>query len=152
MSSRFIYDAHEDLVKWAETKIPHHEFRADARAIGHERNGQIVGAVVYDTFSPKSCLVGLASDGSRLWMTREFAIRAMAYPFNQCGFSHISCIVSALNPESLRYTRHFGWVQEGVLREAGPLGEDMILFGMLRRECKWLPDIAFSGKAIADAL
>lgn len=137
-ASRFIYGDDERLVKWAEERIPDHRFRADAVAIGHERNGRIVAVAVFDTFAPNDCLVGLASDGSWRWSTPEFATVVMAYPFVQCGFSRISCIVSTLNERSLRYTRHFGWREEGLLREAGPHGEDMVLFGMLRRECPYL--------------
>jgi len=139
VTSRYIYDRHDELVAWAEQRIRGHNFRDDAVAIGHERDGIIVGVAVFDTFSPNACLVGLASDGSRRWMTRAFAVRAMSYPFVQCGFRHIGCIVSSRNEASLRFTRGFGWTQEGVLREAGPEGEDMIMFGMLRRECRWLP-------------
>lgn len=141
MPSQFVYGDDEHLVAWAEAKIPHHRFRDDAKAIGHERDGEIVGVAVFDTFSPNGCCMGLASDGSRRWMTRDFAVAVMAYPFVQCGFNRITCIISALNEPSLRYTRHFGWTQEGVFREAGPLGEDMILFGMLRRECPFLAPI-----------
>lgn len=150
MTNRLIYGEDERLVRWAEERIPHQQFREDAKAIGHERGGQLVAVCVFDTFSPNSCCVGLAADTSgRLpswrWSSREFAIACMAYPFLQCGFNHITCIVSALNERSLRYTRKFGWVQEGILREAGPEGEDMILFGMLRRECRWLPPLAGAG-------
>lgn len=139
MTSRYIYDRHDELVAWAEERIPGQHFRDDAVAIGHERDGCIVGVVVYDTFTPGSCCIGLASDGSKRWMTREFAMRAMAYPFVQCGFRRITAFVSERNEASLRFTRGTGWTQEGVLREAGPDREDMICFGMLRRECKWLP-------------
>lgn len=150
MSGRLVYGDDERLVRWAEQRIPHHRFRDDAVAIGHERADELVAVAVFDTFSPNSCMVGLAADtGGRpaawRWSSREFAMAAMAYPFLQCGFNHITCIISALNERSLRYTRHFGWVQEGVLREAGPLGEDMMIFGMLRRECRWLPPLAGAG-------
>lgn len=139
MTSRYIYDRHDELVAWAEKRIPGQHFRDDAVAIGHERDGRIVGVVVYDTFTQGSCCIGLASDGSKRWMTSEFATRAMAYPFVQCGFRRITAFVSERNEASLRFTRGFGWTREGVLREAGPEGEDMIMFGMLRRECRWLP-------------
>lgn len=148
--SRYIYGEDERLVAWAEARVSHQRFRSDACAIGHERDGELVGVAVFDTFSGTSCVVGLASDGSRRWMTREFAIRVMAFPFLQCGFARITCFVSTLNEASLRYTRHFGWVEEGRLREAGPTGEDMIVFGLLRRECRFL-SIANGGAGISAA-
>jgi RimJ/RimL family protein N-acetyltransferase len=136
MTSEIVYHDQKGMIAWAEDKIAHCKFREDARAIGHERDGKLIAVVVYDTFSTSSCFVHLAADG-RKWNTPEFAMTVMAYPFRQCGFHRINCIVSATNRLSLIFTRHFGWKQEGVLREGGPEGEDMILFGMLRRECKY---------------
>jgi hypothetical protein len=138
MTSRFIYGEDDAIAAWAADRIENCTFRDDARAIGHEKDGNLVAAVVYDTFSTNSCFVHLAS-GARKWMSPEFAQVAMAYPFIQCGFPRISCIVSEANFLSIRFTRLFGWTQEGVLRKAGPTGEDLILFGMLREECRWLP-------------
>lgn len=153
MTSLFIYDPERqaEMVAWAEARIPNCRFRSDAVAIGHERDGELVAVVVYDTFTAKSCFVHVASSG-RKWNTRDFSIVSMAYPFNQCGFSRINCIISATNRLSLLFTRHFGWKEEGRLREAGAEGEDIIFFGMLRRECRWLPPLPPTGNPAGSAL
>lgn len=152
MTDTYLYGHDERLIAWAQSRLQC-EFRSDAKAIGLERNGDIAGAVVFDTFSPGDCLVHLVSDGSRRWLTREFITRSMAYPFLQIGQPRISCIISSGNTDSLRFTRHFGWTQEGVLREAGAEGEDLILFGMLRRECRFLsPGLLPTGFPAAGAL
>lgn len=140
MTSTYVYDRTDELLAWAETKIPNCRFRTDAVAIGHLRDDRIAGVVVFDTFSANSCCISLASDGSARWMTRAFAVRAMAYPFIQCGFNHVLSVVSSLNEASLRYTERFGWTRTGVLREAGALKEDLIVFDLLRRECRFLPE------------
>lgn len=138
----YAYDR-DDLIPWAEERCPDRpRFRSDAHAIAIERDEEIAAVCVFDTFSENDCLVALASDGSRRWMTREFAVRCMAYPFIQLGLARISCLVSASNYASLRYTQHFGWKREGIMREAGLHGEDLILFGMLSRECRWLQGVA----------
>nr|WP_295467466.1 N-acetyltransferase [Mesorhizobium sp.] len=151
MTSRFICDWREELIAWAEARIPHCRFRDDAQAIGHERNGEIVASVVYDTFSTTSCFMHVASEG-RKWNTREFMVVAAAYPFVQCRFPRVSAIVAATNRLSLVFVQHYGFKPEGVLREAGPGGEDIRLFGMLRRECRWLPPIPPTGNAVETAL
>jgi len=137
MSDRYVYDEDERLVAWAEEQIGG-RCREDAVAIGLERDSELRGVAVFDTFTPTSCMVHLASDGSRRWMTRELITRVFAYPFLQCRFRRISCIASETNTDSLRIIRHFGWVQEGVIREGGTEGEDLLLFGMLREECRFL--------------
>lgn len=138
MTERYVYGDDERLLPWAEERIPFGSFRDDAHAIGYEKDGRLVAVVVFDTFSTTGCFVHLASEG-RKWMSRDFAAVAMAYPFIQCGFPRVTCIVSTNNAMSVRFTRLCGWVQEGVMRGAGNEGEDILIFGMLRRECRWLP-------------
>lgn len=151
MSSAYVYDRQAELVTWAEARIPFCSFRDDARAIGLEMDGSIAAVVVYDTFSTTNCFVHIAS-ARRKWFSPQFATVAMAFPFLQCGHRRVSCIVSERNRLSLRLTRLFGWTQEGVLRSAGPEGEDVLLFGMLREECRWLPQLLGTGKSAAVAV
>lgn len=138
MTSRFIYGEDERLIAWARERLKV-EFRDDARTIGRETDGNIRGVAIFDTFSDTSCLVHLVSDGTRRWITRDFIVRVFAYPFLQCRYPRITCFISAENADSLRLTRHFGWVEEGRLRAAEPNGADRIVFGMLRHECRYLP-------------
>lgn len=138
MTSRYIYDEQDRLLRWAEQHMVAQTFGDDAAAIGHERNGELVGVIAYDHFSQRSCMLHAASDGSKRWISREFIVRAMAYPFLQCKLHRMNCMVSVANEESLKFCEHFGWTPEGRLREEGPFGEDMIVFGLLRRECQWL--------------
>jgi hypothetical protein len=137
----YVYGEDAELVPWAEIHTsPEHRFRPDAKAIGMRVDGQLRAVAIYDNFSLNDCLFGIASDGSRRWVTREYCRRVMAYPFIQCDFSRITCIVSRHNKPSLALTKRFGgWQLEGVLREAGTKGEDLLVFGMLRRDCLWLP-------------
>lgn len=134
----FLYDQDERVLPWATARIAHCRFRDDAKAIGAAVDGTIVGAFVFDLFSMNSCFVNIASDGTKRWMSREFVMRAMAYPFLQCGFSRINALISEHNADSIRFCLHFGAQMEGRLREAGPLGEDMLIFGALRRDCPYL--------------
>lgn len=137
MRSPYVYDRQAELVTWAEARIPFCSFRDDARAIGLEMDGSIAAVVVYDTFTPISCFVHVAA-ARRKWFSPEFATVTMAFPFIQCGHRRINCLISQSNRMSLRLTRHFGWTQEGRIRCGGAEGEDLLLFGMLREECRWI--------------
>lgn len=138
MTSVYLYDQTERMLRWAEASITNANFRDDAKAIGHERDGELAAVVVYNNFTGSTCTLSLASDGSRNWFTREFGIRTMAYPFIQLKLRHINAFVSECNDDSMRFSRHWGWVEEGRMRQAGRFGEDVIVFGMLRHECRWL--------------
>lgn len=53
--------------------------------------------------------------------------------------------IAASNADSLRWTRHCGFTHEGTKRKAGAGGEDILIFGLLKEECRFLsgpaPDI-----------
>lgn len=140
MKKLIVYGRRDELVEWAEERIPGCKFRDDAQTIGLAApDGAIIAATVFDTFSTSSCFVSVAADTSRNWLTRAYLYHCFAYPFIQCDFRRITCVISEHNAASLKFTRACGWVEEGVNREGGPEGEDLIIFGMLRRECRWLP-------------
>lgn len=71
-------------------------------------------------------------------MTREFLRVAFRYPFYQLKVRRVTGYVPASNADALRFDLHLGFVQEGLMREAMDTGEDVVVLGMLKRECRWL--------------
>ena len=140
MSRAYIYDParRREILAWMEERIEGQQFHTDAKCIGVEQDGELIAAVGYDRFSPHSCCVHVAADKSKPWLTREFLKRAFYFPFEQLGFRRITALVSEYNEDSLHFVTRIGWVQEGVIREEGPNGEDLLVFGMLRRECPYV--------------
>lgn len=139
MMRRFIYDQSDELVDWVKERIDGVEFDSNAIAIGVEIDGEIAAAVVYDEFSRSSCSFAVASDGKARWLSRGFLIHVFAYPFLQCGCRHIGSLVSINNKKAIRLNEGIGMKREGVIRQSGVHGEDLIAFGMLRDECRFLP-------------
>ena len=56
----------------------------------------------------------------------------------QLGCRRVTGYVPAANARARRLDEHLGFVYEGRLREALPDGQDVLVLGMLRRECRWL--------------
>jgi RimJ/RimL family protein N-acetyltransferase len=146
-----VYEPKDEMIAWAESKIEAGRFRDDAKAIGVRSDGGLTGVVVFDSFTTTGCWIHVASDGSRRWLTREFILKVFAYPFIQLGYPRLNAFVSVDNHASRDFCSGFGFSVEGHLREAGAHGEDLIIFGMLRRECRWLPE-TFAGKTGKGAL
>jgi len=138
---RLVYGEDERVVAWAESRIPLSHFARDARCIAAEHDGELVGAFVFTNFGPHACFMHVASDQHWGWLTRELLIHAFAYPFVQLNYRRVSAVVSEHNAKSLRFVQRLGAQEEGRMREAGPEGEDFIMFGMLRRECRFLPPL-----------
>jgi len=106
-------------------------------AIGLEQDGMIIAGVLYDNFTRVNIDAHIAGEGRR-WMTKRFLGEMFRYPFVQLGVARITCRIAASNADSLRLCQHMGFTWEGRIREALPDGEDLLILGMLRRECRWL--------------
>ena len=145
-----VYGPTDEMLDWA-TDRGGIRFRDDAAAIGLRSDKGLHGVIVFDSFTTTGCWVSVVSDGGRKWITRELIIKVFAYPFIQLGYPRLNSFVSVNNADAIRFNEHFGFQREGILREAGDHGEDLIVYGMLRRECRWLPE-RFAGKTGKPAL
>lgn len=97
---------------------------------------RILGAVVFDGFTPFDCNVHVAIDDRRC-VTRHVLKVIFSYPFVQLGLKRVSAQIPQSNIQSLRLAKHLGFTEEGRKRE-GMGDEDEIILGMLKSECRWL--------------
>jgi RimJ/RimL family protein N-acetyltransferase len=136
------YGRDKECIAWAAARAGVGDvvgFDPYARAIGVvEDDGRIIAAAVFYYFEGSACRLSLASDGSRRWLTREFIVRVFAYPFVQCRLNRISCEIPVSNVEAIALCQHFGFRLEGTKRMATLTGKDVLIFGLLRDECRWL--------------
>jgi RimJ/RimL family protein N-acetyltransferase len=146
-----VYERVEEMVAWAKAHMDGNNFRDDATAIGVANDDEFVGVVVFDAFTTTGCWISVASDGNGRWLTREFIIKVFAYPFIQLGYPRLNAFVSVDNQASMALCEGFGFKREGVMRQAGAKGEDLVMLGMLKSECRWLPQ-TFAGKVPKSAI
>lgn len=150
---KVVYGDDGRFIEWASRRIGT-VFRPDAKAIGLSRaddlgdpadperdseGRRIIASVVFDGFSNTDVNMHVASDGSRLWLNREYLTKCFAFPFIQCGYRRVTGLVPASNADALKFDLHLGFRVEGRCREAMPNGEDVIVLGMLRRDCRFIP-------------
>jgi len=139
MSLEFDHSRRPKYRNWAAEIIGIRNFRPDAVTITALKAGEITAVTVFDTFSDNDCQIHVASDGSRNWLSRQYLQMVFAYPFRQLGLRRLTSLVSVNNAASLSFCQQCGFIREGQLRKAAESGEDLVLFGMLREECRWLP-------------
>jgi RimJ/RimL family protein N-acetyltransferase len=115
------------------------EYR-DCQAIGLEHNGRLVAGVVYQLYTGPggSMLMHVASDGSRHWMTPAYVSACFRFPFVQMQCRRVTGLVRADNADAQRFDEHLGFKREGLLRQGCTDGIDMIIYGMLASECRFL--------------
>lgn len=132
-----VYGQDERVVKWVAERIREDKFEG-AVGIGLEEDGELIAGVVFNLFTGPSICMHVAAVPGKRWMTREYLWRCFAYPFLQLGCNRITGLVRVDNLEAQRFDEHLGFVREGILRRACDDGMDMILYGMLREECRFL--------------
>jgi hypothetical protein len=133
-----VYDDPDAMITWAAARLGI-RFRSDARAIGWAKGAQLLAVTVYHTFGEGDCEMAVAADTGRAWLSRTYMRHVSAFPFITCDLRRITCWIAEDNARSLRFARHLGLTQEGCKRDGAANGVDLLLFGLLRRECRWLP-------------
>lgn len=135
---RIILDQREQYGAWALERIPGVPGWGEwYQAIGLEDDGKPVAAVIYNLFSGADIAMHVAAEGKR-WMTREYLATVFRYPFLQLGCRRVTGYVPASNETALRFDLHLGFQREGLMRQAMQNGDDVIVLGMLKNECRWI--------------
>jgi RimJ/RimL family protein N-acetyltransferase len=134
---RIVWDQAERVMRFVAERVGEPEFHGYS-AIGLERDGELVAGVVYEQHTGPNVMMHVASDGSRYWMTPAYMAACFRYPFLQLEVNRVTGLVRSDNAAAQRFDEALGFKPEGVLREAASDGTDMILYGMLKRECRYL--------------
>lgn len=123
---------------WVSSKIYGRDrFPPDAPSIGLLENGRIVGGVVYTMYTGNGIMMNVAG-GYKGWINRAFLRAAFAYPFKQLGCTRVSGLVRVDNFAAQQFDERLGFKREGLVRRGDDDGTDLIMYGMLREECKWI--------------
>lgn len=111
----------------------------DSRAVGLERDDELVAGVLYDHFNGVSVCMHVASDGTKRWLTRGFLRFCFDYPFNTMGVKKVIGMVPSNNLAALRFDEHLGFREEARIKDAHP-GGDLVLMTMTRDMCRWIEE------------
>lgn len=141
--------------EWIWSRIPAMETRPDwgnFSALINEFDGCIRAVVIYNQFIPTNSIdMHIAAvDGGR-WLTRPFLSAAFRYPFIELGLRRVTARVAADNHRIIRFIEHLGFVREGRARLGYSETVDCLIYGMLKRECRYIvetqgPDAARSNR------
>lgn len=110
----------------------------------HETMGLIVDGVikvglVWCDYKPDipSISMCLAIDDFR-HITKGVMRSVFSYAFDELKVRRVTNTCSIENRKAIAINLRAGMVKEGILRKAYPDGSDMVIFGMLKDECKYL--------------
>lgn len=121
-----IFDDKDRVGKWVAEKVDQVSSWGDFYAMGAEVKGEIVSGVVFNNFNEANSTCHIAvSKPNRLFL--ELLDHAYGYAFGQCGLKRLTGLVASDNHKALKLDKHIGFVEEGVMRQAGRQGQDVIM-------------------------
>lgn len=109
-----------------------------AQFIGRLKGGKLQVVVGYDNYTGPGVEMFVAA-WSEYWPVRSFMRAIFAYPFKQLGCKRVTGLCASDNADAIRMHRKTGFRREGIIRE-GLSDADIIIFGMLRTECRWIDE------------
>ena len=126
------------VVEFVNSLIPGDDkYPLDTGNIGLLENGKLIGGVLYTRYTGTDVCMHVAGAYPG-WVNLSFIKAAFRVPFIQLGCQRCSGLVRVDNHAAQKFDEHLGFKREGVLRKADDDGCDLIIYGMLREECKWL--------------
>lgn len=96
------------------------------------------GWAIAGFFNRTTADVEIAVYGEGNWATKSFLTSCFWYVFKQLNCVRCTAQVAASNVRAYRMNTRLGFQLEGIQRK-GLGDEDILLLGMLRNECRWLP-------------
>jgi RimJ/RimL family protein N-acetyltransferase len=135
---RLVYGQNKRICEWVGPQIDIQQFDADAVAIGVEEDGVLIAGTVFNNYTGASIDMHVAAISGKRWATPTVLCCAFAYPFAQLKCNRVTGPVREDNLVSRRFVEHLGFKQEGLMRRGCEDGTNLILYGMLREECRWL--------------
>lgn len=137
---KLIYDQSERVVAFMREQLQFDPaWNTDVQAIGIEdETGRLLAGICYEGFTLCDVNMHVASlPGVKNWTSREAFVRVFHYPFVDMGLRRVTGLVPSKNKRAMRLDLHMGFQVEGVMRNALP-DDDMIVLGLLRENCRFL--------------
>lgn len=125
--------------RWVSRKIEGQEIEwgphTSLAVVDGER---VLAGVVYSEYrNGIDIRASIASNGPG-WASRGVLRALFDYPFNQLGVVRITCLIADDNVKSQTLCEKLGFVPEGIHHLAWDGKKDVISFGLLRKNCKWI--------------
>lgn len=146
---RFLLTNKDELVAdWVAKRIPHYVFSPSGyTAIGlMNEAGMILAGVIYENYTRRDVHVHIAANGKN-WMSKRWLGEVFRYPFEQLRVERLTALIPESNRGSERFTKHLGFKKEGQVRNMLAGDEDLLVYGMLKSECRFLDLGRFHGLA-----
>jgi RimJ/RimL family protein N-acetyltransferase len=140
MGRFIIANQDERVAKWVSSRMAIFEFGATPyTAIGlANETGSLLAGVVYQNYTKTNIDMHVAALPGKRWLCKAFLGECFRYPFEQLQCARVTGLVPGKNIAAAEFDQHIGFIWEGRVRRILADGDDLIIYGMLREECRFL--------------
>lgn len=129
-------NAGEEVTDWVAKRANARSF-GDSVCIGYYKSNKIVGGIVFNEYRVEDIVMSAAFENKECF-TKENIAHVFHYPFQQLKCHRLTAYTETDNKKANKILKQLGFTQEGTLREIGENKQDANIYGMLRKECKWI--------------
>jgi RimJ/RimL family protein N-acetyltransferase len=104
--------------------------------IGVTKDEKLIAGVVFNHFDKYDVAMTVASTDAS-WLSRGVLYVLFSYAFVDLGCVRVTALTKKKNKHARSFLEKLGFEQEGRLRRKFGK-EDGIIYGMLKRDCKWI--------------
>lgn len=136
---RIVGGRDEQVALWMLEQLPHiTNLPSGYVAIGAARGNDLIGGCLYTSYSP--CPGGgdiqIWAVGNN-WLSRRTIAVFLGYPFVQLKCHRVTALTPKGNKPSRKLLEGLGFIPEGKIRKGYNTRSDMMVYGMLRGDCRW---------------
>ena len=110
----------------------------DTKGIVAVRNGVLVAAVVFDSWSHNSCLSHIVIRDPKV--TRRLIREGFKYVFVTCNRNVMLGLTPGDNEQALKFNKAIGFRVVHRIKDGHRPGVDYVLQEIRKAECRWLPE------------
>lgn len=114
------------------------QFAAGMKALGLERDGELVAGVVYEGFNAHNVWMHVAAKDHGRWLTRPYLHYCFHYPFVEVGVKRVGATVADSNGASRAFVNRLGFEREATIKGAALDGSDIGMYVMWRENCRFI--------------
>lgn len=141
MTLRIIVDESKRVIDWAALRFPDTSYApywGPSCAIGVEKNGELCAAIIFNNHHALNNIDIHVTSSDPHWMSREILHRTFSFPFETLKVRRITAKIGADNLHIKKYIEGLGFTYEGCARKGWNETTDLLIYGMLKDECRFL--------------
>lgn len=134
-----VYGQDARVARWVQAHGPHSGDFGYYVAVGVEEGNDLIAGWVFSEYRGCDIHLSGASTTPR-WASRSTLHALFSYPFVQLKVARLTAYTGRSMTSVRRFLERLGFVHEGTMRQ-GYVDDDIAVYGMLRDECRWIPEV-----------